>query len=212
MPFVFLLLGNGLVALPAAAERIAGVVVLLCCSAGLAALFAVGDTHWTVYKPNSDWRAATAYLTQEIAAGAVGRPIFTSTPNPRSLSYYEPRIQDVKNLTPPADPANIGTKVGRRLGAQLGALAEATFRDFAAHNAALLQAAAMRVHRSDADPQNLQLAERMRDDVCYLVRDHWHPHVSKDGSVEALLAHPRVTVLEAKHWNGISVYKIRIAG
>ncbi len=211
LPFVFLLVGSGLAALRRPLHRIVGACVLLLGTASLTALFRFHETQWTVYKPNSDWRAATAFLAQEIAAGAAGRPVFTSTPNPRPLSYYDVRIQDVKNLTDATSPARIGDAVRKRLGGMLGDYAERMFRDFAEHNQKLLAGAALRVYRSVGDPAQLDLEHRMRDDVCYLVRDHWHPHVSRDGSVEALLAHPRVRVLEAKNFVGISVYKVRIA-
>ena len=76
--------------------------------------------------------------------------------------------------------------------------------------AELLRDAALVVRRSLADPNALELPDDRPDDVCYLVRDHWHPHVSVDGSVEALLAHPAVELLEQRRFAGVSVYKIRL--
>ncbi len=210
LPFVFLLAGKGMTSVSATAMRWLGVVLLVLMTAALVALFRFQADRWTVYKPNSDWRSATAYLSHEIEHGGAGRPVFTPTPNPRPLSYYDPRIQDEKNLTPPTDPAGIGEKVRRRLGSWLGGCAERVFRDFADHNAALLHGASMRVFRTAADPARLRLGERMRDDICYLVRDHWHPHESVDGTLEALLRDPRVEVLERHPFTGITVHKVRI--
>lgn len=210
LPFVMLLAGKGLVTLPLTATRWLGVAVLLLTTAAIIALFRFHADRWTVYKPNADWRAATAYLSREIDHGGAGRPVFTPTPNPRPLSYYDARIQDVKNLLPPANPAEIGAKVGKRMGRWLGDYAERVFRDFSDHNAALLGAAQMRVYRTAADPAAMRLDERMRDDVCYLVRDHWHPHESVDGTLEALLRHPRIEVLERHPFTGITVHKVRV--
>jgi hypothetical protein len=211
LPFVFLLAGAGLVGLPRRAYLPTGAAALVLCTASLIALFEYRDSDWTVYKPNSDWRSATQWLGAEIDAGGAGRPVFTSTPNPRPLSYYDVRIQDVKNLTDATDPARIGDAVGRRLGAWFGSFAAQTFQRFADHNARLLQGASLRVYRSAADPAALDLPRRMRDDICYVVRDEWHPPTSIDRSVEDLLQHPRITVLETHRFSGITVYKVRIA-
>ncbi|MBX3461691.1 MAG: glycosyltransferase family 39 protein [Planctomycetes bacterium] len=210
LPFVLLLAGKGLTAMPLVAGRWLGLAALGFATASLVALFRYHEERWTVYKPNPDWRAAAAYLGAEVDGGAAGRPVFTPTPNPRPLSYYDRRIQDEKNLTPPATPAQIGDRVRRRLGDWLGDQAERVFRDFADGNAALLRAAALRVYRTAADPAALRLDERMRDDVCYLVRDHWHPHPAIDGSLEALVQHPRVEVIERRAFPGITVHKVRI--
>ncbi|MEO6596416.1 MAG: glycosyltransferase family 39 protein [Planctomycetota bacterium] len=211
LPFVFLLAGSGLAALPRLAHPIAGLCVLLLAAASLVALYSYQDDRWTVYKPNSDWRAAATYLGSEIHGGASGRPVFTSTPNPRPLSYYDARIQDVKNLSPAADPAKLGDTLRSRVSTWLGDYAERIFTTFAADNQRLLDSAALRIYRCSGDPTKLSMPERGRDDVCYLVRDHWHPHRTVDGSVEDLLKHPHVMVLEAKHFTGMSVYKVRIA-
>ena len=210
LPFVFLVAGAGLASSRGRLQVVLGAVVLVCNVAALVGLFLFQGTQWTVYKPNSDWRAAAAFLGREIDGDGAGRAVFTSTPNPRPLSYYDVRIQDEKNLALPADPQQLGAAVQKRLGAWFGDLAESTFRTFAAHNAALLAGARLRSYPSSRDPELLNIKARSVDDVCYLVRDHWHPHVSVDGSIEALLEHPRVQVLESKHFQGISVHKVRI--
>ena len=210
LPFVFLLAGAGLASLPRPAHITLGALTLILNIAALAGLFVFQQAHWTVYKPNGDWRAAATWLGHEIDRGGAGRAVYTSTPNPRPLCYYDPRIQDVKNLTLPRKPEELGASVRKHLGPWLGELAESTFRRFAAHNDGLLAGSKLRVYRSTPDPAHLQLPERSIDDICYLVRDHWHPHVSVDGSVEALLAHPRVQVLDHADFAGISVHKVRI--
>jgi hypothetical protein len=212
LPFLYLLVAAGLDLLPRPARRGAAALLLLLVCAALVALFGYRATHWTVYKPNPDWRAAARWLGAEIDAGAAGRPLFTSMPNPRPLPYYDPRIQDWKTLQPATDPAAIEAKVAARLGASCGRLAGDTFRRFDAHNAALLREARLLVYASTSDPHGLDLEHRLRpgDDTFYLVRNRWHPHVEVDGSIEDLLADPRCEQLAARHFAGIDVYTVRL--
>ncbi len=92
----------------------------------------------------------------------------------------------------------------------LGNYAETTFRSFAEHNQNLLTHAALRVYPCAADPADLDLGHRQRDDICYLVRDEWHPAYEVDHTVEDLVQHPRITVLETKRFQGLTVYKVRV--
>lgn len=209
LPFVFMLAGCGLANLQPTLRRFAGAAMIVLCIASLIALHAFYEAHWTVYKPNPDWRGATAYLSHEIDAGGAGRAVFTSTPNPRSLSYYDARIQDTKNLTAPTTPEAIGAKVRRRLGDTIGGYAERVYREFVDHNTKLAAGAALFVHRSSSDPARLRATTPMRDDVCYLVRDQWHPHPSIDHTIEDLLTNPRVQVLETRHFVAVTVHKVR---
>jgi len=208
VPFVLLLAAAGVQALPARARLAVGGVTVAFAVTAVCCLFVYRDTHWTVYKPNSDWRSASAYLGAQIDELGGVHQVFTSTPNPRPLSYYDERIQDVKNLRPPMTAEQIGERVGRKLGATIGGLAESTFADFAAHNAALLDNAKMLVYRSRPTPDQLPICPACERDVCFVVRDQWHPHVSVDDSVEQLLAHDRVEVMEVRRFTGLSVYKI----
>lgn len=210
LPFVLLLAGAGLARLKPPLQHGTGGLAALLAVASLASLLTHHETTWLVYKPNVDWRSASAWLRHEIDHGGAGRAVYTPTPNPRPLSYYDPRVQDVKNLSLPRSPEQLGTSVAKHLGKAFGEFAEQAFRRFAAHNDELLAKAALRVYRSVADPAQLQLAERSRDDVCYLVRDHWHPHRTVDDTVERLLANPRVEVLATGTFPGITVHKVRI--
>lgn len=212
LPFLFLLAGAGLCGLPRRLYLPIGGVVLVLATAALIALFGHRQTRWTVYKPKSDWRAAAQWLGAEIDRGGAGRPVFTSMPNPRPLPYYDARIQHEKTLLSATDPTAIGNKVEKRLGAWFGTLAAETFRTFDAHNANLLANAELRVYASNSDPDQLGLDARMRrgDDVCYLVRNEWHPHRSVDASIEELLGHDRVKVLETQRFTGMTVYKVSI--
>ncbi|MBL8749518.1 MAG: glycosyltransferase family 39 protein [Planctomycetes bacterium] len=210
LPFVYLLAGCGLANLPSTARRTVGGAVLLLCIASLIALHAFHQEHWTVYKPHPDWRSATAYLSREIDHDGAGRAVFTSTPNPRSLSYYDDRIQHVQNLTSPETPEAVGEKVRKRLGRTIGDYAEGVFREFVAHDARLLANAKMLVHRSASDPDRLRALAPMPDGICYLVRDHWHPNPAVDHTIEDLLVNPRVQVLESRHFVAVSVHKVRL--
>jgi hypothetical protein len=87
VPFLLLIAGAGLESLGSVRARqalAAGVVLLF--GASTAALFARPEA-WTVYKPHPDWRGVARYLGAELDAGGAGRPVFTSTPNPRALPY-----------------------------------------------------------------------------------------------------------------------------
>ena len=210
LPFVLLLAGAGLARLKHLLQRGIGGLAVLLAAASLASLYTHHETEWLVYKPNVDWRSASAWLGHEIDHGGAGRAVFTPTPNPRPLSYYDPRIQDVKNLSLPRTPEQLGSSVRKHLGGAIGDFAEQAFRRFAAHNDELLAKAALRVYRSAADPTELQMAQRSVDDVCYLVRDHWHPHRTVDDTVERLLTNPRVEVLATGTFPGITVHKVRI--
>jgi hypothetical protein len=213
LPFLYLLAGAGLAHLRPRLRWPAGATVLGLCTASLVALYALHEDHWTVYKPNPDWRSAAAYLSSEIDAGGAGRPVFTPTPNPRSLSYYDPRIQDVKNLEPIDDPKRVGDKLRRRIGAGIGDYAERMLADLQRFNRDLLEHAALRVYRSSSDPSGLR--PRPTDGVCYLVRDRWHPSTTVDHTVEDLLQlarenDARISLLETHQFAGVSVYKVRI--
>jgi hypothetical protein len=215
LPFVLLLAGRGLVLFGGRVQAALVAATLLFAVTALGSLYVHRDTHWTVYKPNGDWRGATAWLGAEIEAGGRGRPIYTSAPNPRPLSYYDERIQDEKNLAPAMAPDQIRRSVEKRLGATiggpLGAYAERTLQAFLAHNERLRADARLVVHRADADPAALRVAERSRDGVFYLLRDEWHPHVTVDGSIEALLADPRIEILATQRFAGITIHRAKLA-
>lgn len=209
LPFLFLIAGAGVESLRSTAPRraVAAAIVLLFV-ASAAALYARPEA-WTVYKPNPDWRAVARYLGAEIDAGAAGRPVFTSTPNPRPLPYYDVRIQDVKSLLPAGSPEGIERKVSARLGAALGGYAERTFEEFERQKRALLDGALLRVYNSgDGSLGALDLPERGRDGVFYLVREEWHP--PGDTSVQRLLDNPGIEVLESHEVTGIDVHKVRL--
>jgi len=209
VPFLFLVAGAGIDSLRHLAARravAAGVVLLFCAST--AALHA-RPTAWTVYKPNPDWRAVARYLGAELDAGAAGRPVFTSMPNPRPLPYYDVRIQDVKNLLPADSPEGIERRISARLGATLAGYAGRTFAEFERHKRALLEGALLRVYNTgDGTLAALDLATRGKDGVFYLVREHWHP--PGDTTVQRLVADPGVEVLETQRYTGISVHKVRL--
>tara|TARA_R110002072_G_scaffold228234_6_gene385129 strand:- start:2475 stop:4139 length:1665 start_codon:yes stop_codon:yes gene_type:complete len=209
LPFLFLLAAAGLQVFPGKLRIVAGGTVLTLAATALINLYASFDTKWTIYMPHPDWRSAARYLSNEIQTGASGTPVFTSMPNPRSLSYYDVRIQDAKNLKVELSPADIGNKVRERLGDWLGDFAESSFSEFAAYNQAMYAGAELLVYRCKSTPAELPRMASRTDATCYLVRNKWHPHRSVDGSVEALLAHPRTEVLHTERCTGVTVYKVR---
>ena len=176
----------------------------------LLSLYSSFDTKYTLYKPHPDWRSAAAYLGQQIDAGCGGTPVYTSFPNPRSLSYYDPRIQDKKNLEIELSPTQIGDKVSARLGAWLGGLAATTLKDFAGHNRRLLKNAALIIRRCKSAPAQLDWPPQRKDRTCFVIRNEWHPNIQVDPSVEELLAHPNTSVVHAERFRGVTIYKVEI--
>ncbi len=209
LPFVLLWIGAGL---DAAGKRWGAVLGLLTATvliASVATIYRYQYERWTIYKPNPDWSSAAAYLGSEIDAGAVRRPIFTSKPNPRSLCYYDKRIQDVKNLAPAAELGAIGGKVRKRFGAWFGDFAERTFAEFERQKAELLANAELLVYRSgDGTLASLDPRAQIGDGAFYLLRNHWHPPA--DRTVEMLVASPDVEILETKAFAGVTVWKARL--
>lgn len=211
LPFVLLLGAAGVALLPGVARRVAAALALLFAASSLAGLYDGYDDRWTLYKPHPDWRSAARWLGDQIDShGATGRAVYTSMPNPRSLSYYDERIQFEKNLTTPMSADEIRRKVGSRLGSWLGDVAGRQFEAFAAHNEALLQGAKLRIYPSQATPAELTRPPAPPDDICYVVRNQWHPNVSVDDTVERLLEDAHVEVLERVPFTGVTVHKVRI--
>jgi hypothetical protein len=209
VPFLLLIAGAGLESLGSVRARqalAAGVVLLF--GASTAALFARPEA-WTVYKPHPDWRGVARYLGAELDAGGAGRPVFTSTPNPRALPYYDERVQDVLNLLPADSPVGIEGRVSARFGTALAAHAARTFAEFERQKRAKLRGAELRVyHAGDGSLESLELPARDKDGVFYLVLERWH--APGDTSVQRLLADTRIEVIEHRALASISVYKVRL--
>ncbi|MFK7741201.1 MAG: glycosyltransferase family 39 protein [Planctomycetota bacterium] len=211
LPFVLLLAAAGICLLPKPLRLVAGAGNVLLAAGAMLALYDGYSERWTLYKPHPDWRSAAQWLGNELEAEAAGRPVYTSMPNPRSLSYYEPRIQYAKNLKSTISPERIGKQVTDRLGPWFGRIAQAQFAEFDRYNAELLANASLVVYRSKPDPGKLTRPASAPDDIAYIVRNHWHPNVDIDDSVERLLADPRVQTIEAATFPGVTVSKVRIA-
>ncbi len=209
LPFVLLWIGAGFDAAGKRAGALLGLLVAALLVASLATMFRFQDERWTVYKPNPDWAGATAYLSAEIDAGVVDRPVFTSKPNPRPVCYYDKRIQDVKNLAPAAELGSIGGKVRKRFGVWFGDFAERTFAEFERQKAELLANAKLRVYRAgDGTLASLDPSARVADGVFYFLRNHWNPQ--NDTTVERLVASPQVEILETRAFVGVTVWKARL--
>jgi hypothetical protein len=209
LPFVLLWIGAGLDAAGKRLGALLGVLVALVLAVSLATIYRYQHERWTVYKPNPDWASAAAYLGGEIDSGVAGRPIFTSKPNPRSLCYYDGRIQDVKNLEPAAELGAIGGQVRKRFGAWLGDFAERTFTEFERQKADLLAHAKLFVYRAgEGTVASLDPRARIGDGIFYLLRNHWHP--PGDTTVESLVASPQIEILETRAFSGVTVWKARL--
>lgn len=209
LPFVLLWIGAGLADVGSRLRTGVGALTVAVVLASLTTLFRFQHERWTVYKPNPDWASAAAYLGAEIDAGVSDRPIFTSKPNPRSLCYYDGRIQDLKNLEPAAELGALGGKVRARFGASFGAWAERTFTEFERQKAELLAGAKLLVFRAgDGTVASLDPRAKIGDGVFYLMRNHWHP--PDDTTVERLVASPEVEVLETRAFSGVTVWKARL--
>lgn len=210
LPFVFMLAAAGLRTLPGKARMLTGSVTVAIASLALVSLYSGFATKYTLYKPHPDWRSAANYLGAEIDAGNANIPVYTSVPNPRSLSYYDPRIQDAKNLKTVRSPAELGDSVSKKFGDWLGDLAKQRFTEFANYNRSLLAEAQLIIRRCKPTPAELDWPSDAKDDTCYVIRNEWHPGVQIDGSVEALVAHPDTSILATYRCDGISIYKLRV--
>ena len=201
LPFFLILAAAGLASLGRRLCWVAGAAVVAASAINLAALF-VFDEEWTVYKPRPDWRAAANYLGDEIDAGGAGRPLFTPYPNPRSLAYYDSRIQHVRNLEP-SPPFARGS----------GALAEflaAMTASFEQNKKELLEGMRMPIYSTEAgNLSKLQLEQRAAGGVFYLLANRWHP--PGDRSVEAILEHPQVLKIETRSFRSLTIHKLRRA-
>jgi hypothetical protein len=64
-------------------------------------------------------------------------------------------------------------------------------------------------HRCQPTPQQLRLRSSHQTEICYLVRNQWHPQVSVEGSVEAPLALPLTKVLHTQRRPGVTIYMVQ---
>jgi len=71
----------------------------------------VNRANWTVYKPNPDWRTATAYLSSEIDDSTGELHLYSEVAVPAGLTYYDPRIQQAKHFA--ANEAKLTKLVSR---------------------------------------------------------------------------------------------------
>ena len=210
LPFVFMLAAAGLRALPSKAKKLAVSITIALASLALASLYSGFASKYTLYKPHPDWRSAARYLSAQIDAGNANIPVYTSAPNPRSLSYYDPRIQDAKNLEIEITPTELAESVSNSFGDWLGNLAKSRFTEFANYNRKLLAEAQLIIRRCKPTPSELDWPSNISGDTCYVIRNEWHPGSHVDGSVEALLAHPDTSVLATYRCKGVSIYKLRV--
>lgn len=140
-------------------------------------------------------------------------PTFRSTPqppNPRSLSYYDQRIQDAKNLEIDLSPTDLANGVSKHFGDWLGNIAKSNFTAFANYNQRLFREAQLITRPCKPTPSALDWPAKATGDICYVLRNTWHPDITVDGSVEALLARPDTSILESHRFPGINIYKLRV--
>jgi len=213
LPFLLLLVAAGATSVPwRRVRRLLGGLAIVASVACLAGYFAHRD-EWTVYKPHPDWRSLAAYLGAEIDAGGAGRPVFSAMPSLRSLAYYDARIQQEKNLAPTnTGAAEIRGKLVGRLGEGLGGWLAgrlvAVFDDFEREKAEKRAATRLWVHDSgDGTLEGLRLDERRADGVLYLVKNRFHP--PGDTTIDALVACPRLELLEQRSFRSLTVYELR---
>jgi len=209
LPFFFLIVAVGLTSIAPRWLRIAGsAAVVAMCAANLTAYFEYDD-RWTVYKPHQDWRAAAHYLGEEIDAGGAGRPVFTTMPNPRSLSYYDDRIQ----LAPYLDSTMhlfersariFEERLGKSIGRRLADFTRSVAVEYDRTKAALRAGTRLLVHPI---VNGTLPGEGPREGVFYLVKNHWHP--PRDTTIDTLVANPRFRPVEIREYRGVTVYKMR---
>ncbi len=100
MPFVYLLFALGATSIARLVPRWRGVWygALVCSSIATCIAFFQRDHLWTVYKPNPDWRAATAVLSAALPADHEQLIVLSDYPSPAALTYYDDRIQELRSF------------------------------------------------------------------------------------------------------------------
>lgn len=216
LPFFMMIVSLGLVSLGQGFLRLgAAAAIALLASASLWAYYEFDD-EWTVYKPHQDWRAAASYFGRELEQGAAGRPIYTGMPNSRSLPYYDPRIQDAKNLAPSIASANRGIEgfqrvLGSTLGKPLSEYATRIAADFEAEKAELAAGTQLFLRPwGGGQDSALELDKYRADGVFYLLDNRWH-HSSR-GEARILSELDRFELLETHDFRGLVIYKLRERG
>ena len=217
-PFFFMVLAAGLDSLPGPRVRngiSAAVLALLVVNLGV--YYSRPDS-WTVYKPHQDWREAAAYLTGELDDGAAGRPVFTTMPNQRSLSYYDPRIQTRTNLQPTMHKvasarASFEARLGKGLGGFVADLATDMAEDVEATRLELLAGTELLVHplrQGELETVTQQLDHRDgEDETFYILHNLWNP--PDDRATPRLLANEDLELIDKRVFRGIEIYKMRLA-
>ena len=94
LPFFFIVIASGATAFKNKIVRYAGILTIFIVSFATVAVYYTRQDVWTVYKPNADWRAAAAYLKDEMNAAPAVPEIFTVTPADE-LPYYNPLFKQV---------------------------------------------------------------------------------------------------------------------
>lgn len=100
MPFVYLVFALGLAGISERAGSAARLVLPV--TGGVAVLILVAffqrGSYWTVYKPNPDWREASAFLRDRLPAQGPPLRVYSDYISPTGLTYYEERIQEAKTF------------------------------------------------------------------------------------------------------------------
>ena len=213
VPFLFLVIAAGWASLASErARKLVGAALAGALVVNLAIFFARPDD-WTVYKPHQDWRTAAAYFTAELEAGAAGRPIFTTMPNQRSLSYYDTRIQTRTNLESTMGKVDSAKrifvdKLGAGLGGWLAEQATAIAEDVEATRLQLLEGTELLVHPlRGGDLAAVEPQLPGKDGVFYVLHNVWNP--PGDRFTAPLVASDELELLERQDLRGLVIYKLR---
>jgi len=208
LPFFLLVLAAGLTGWRRAnvQRTVAGIGVLM--GGVVLAAYFQHQGEWTVYKPNPDWRSAAAMLGEELDASGQKAVMFSDYVSPTALTYYDPRIQEVKHFE-----RNTG-KIEK-----LQSRAEQVFGNdgFVGQRvqAAIAQALSDYMARLEAAEQGMRLAiwELSKHDPLQrepIPGEFWllvHRHATKRAT--RLLKDPRVIVAKEVAFRELTVYKLR---
>lgn len=96
MPFFYIVIAVGALALKNKVFRYACVSMIVFVSIATVAAYYSRQDVWTIYKPNADWRAAASYLGEEINNAPVVPEMFIVKPADE-LTYYNPRFKQIGN-------------------------------------------------------------------------------------------------------------------
>ncbi|MCP5020496.1 MAG: hypothetical protein GY930_01860 [bacterium] len=214
LPFFLMVMAAGFThfAAPAPARRGLAFLGILATTL-LAAHFAQRDA-WTIYKPNPDWRGATAYIKANMQGK--NEVLYTEYMTPSALTYYETTFREAKVLAGNDDKIERAiTRLEDKLGTEgfpggtITGFARKLINDFTAQNEGYRKSMTLLVHGLDyQDPLNLP------DDVqpapeFWAIRLSHEPQPDPKKAIQRLIDDPTLEVIDHQEFHVMEVFRLR---